>query len=561
MKPLALLLTLLLAAAARAADPAAALPDGRLATLRVASGRALFDCGPVQLVLAQLRAAGALDELERGRAALRLATGSDPAQWLDTLLGGEVLVGLYEGRPSRLAAADAPGPRLPLAVARTRDAEACQRILDAALAVIEGDPANDVRRSRYRDVPWFRVNRRLVVARHDDLLLLGGDDELLATALDRLLDGAGVIGPLPPAEGLLAFHAEPAALRPRDWKPAAGEARRALGKRIANPLGNLLFGGLLAVDGPLHGALDAGSEGLELRLQLPPVPADAPAAWFPAPAGDFAVPVTPETLAVLAVRRDLGDWWRRREELMSPEAQPQLAKADETLSLLFMGGSPAEDVFAALREDLALVVDRQSFEGVPRPDVLLPAACLVGRLKDPQEFGPSVAVAFQTLMGFLNTDRAQERRAPFLIESLEHAGTTVRYARLLPGRDDEPVGPDANASPALALRDDWLLLGTSLEQVLRLLTALEQGALRPVPGAHLALQVDGARALRVARDNRDVLVARSILGDGLLADEAAARIDRLLDLLGGLHDLQLSVAPGPGGLELLLQLGLGRGAP
>ena len=103
-----------------------------------------------------------------------------------------------------------------------------------ALAVIEGDPANDVRRSRYRDVPWFRVNRRLVVARHDDLLLLGGDDELLATALDRLLDGAGVIGPLPPAEGLLAFHAEPAALRPRDWKPAAGEARRALGKRIAN---------------------------------------------------------------------------------------------------------------------------------------------------------------------------------------------------------------------------------------------------------------------------------------------------------------------------------------
>lgn len=561
MKPLAVLLTLLLAAAPRAADPAAALPEGRLATLRVASGRALFDSGPVQRVLSRLRTAGALAELEQGRAALQLATGSDPAQWLDTLLGGEVLVGLYEGRPSRLAGADAPGPRLPLAVARTRDAETCQRILDAALAVIEGDPANEVRRSRYRDVPWARVNRKLVVARHEDLLLLGGDDDLLAAALDRLLDGAAPAGPLPAAEGLLAFHAEPEALRPRDWKPAAGEARRALGKRIANPLGNLLFGGLLAGEGALDGALDAGTEGLELQLRLPPVPADAPAAWFPAPSGDFAVPVTPETLAVLALRRDLGDWWRRREELMSPEAQPQLAKADETLSLLFMGGSPAEDVFAALREDLALVVDRQTFEGAPRPDVELPAACLVGRLKDPQAFGPTVAVAFQTLMGFLNTDRAQERRAPFLIESLEHAGATVRYARLLPGRDGEPAGLDANASPALALKDDWLLLGTSLEQVRRLLTALEQGALRPVPGAHLALQVDGARALRLARDNREVLVARSILEDGLLADEAAARIDHLLGLLGELRSLDLSVAPGPGGLELLLQLGLGQGAP
>lgn len=554
-------LLLLLPAAARGGDLGAALPEGRLASLRVPSGRALFDSGPVQRGLARLREAGALDELEQGRAALRAATGSDPAEWLDTLLGGEIQAALYAGRPSRLAPEGAAGPRQALAAVRVRDPQAGQRALDALLAVMDGDPANDVRRDSYRGVPWARVNRRLVVACRDDVLLLGNDDDLLAAALDRLLDGAAPAEPAPQGDGLLAFRFLPDVLRPGDWRPAAGEARRALGKRIANPLGNLLLGGLLAGDGPVTGWLDGEADGLELHLSLPPAPADAPAAWFPAGEPGFAVPVSTETLAVLAVRRDLADWWRRRESLMGEESQPQLAKADETLSLLFMGGSPAEDVFAALEEELAIVVDRQAFADVAAPDVRLPAACLVARLKDPAAFGPSVAVAFQTLMGFLNTERAQERRQPFLLDAIEHAGATVRAARLLPGRDGQPPGTDANASPAVAVRGDWLLVGTSLEQVLRLLDALERGALRPVAGAHLSLQVDGARTLQLARDNREVLLAKSILEDGLTALDAGRHVDNLLALLGELSSLDVAVAPGPGSLDVALQLSLAGRAP
>ncbi len=556
-----LALLVLLPGAARAGELAAALPEGRLASLRVPSGRALFDSGPVQRALDRLRQAGALAELEQGRAALRAATGSDPAEWLETLLGGEIQAAVYEGRASRLAPEGAAGRRLLLAAARLRDADAGQRALDAALAVLDGDAANDVRRNRYRDVPFARINRELVVACHGDVLLLGNDDDLLALALDRLLDGAAPAEAAPAGEGLLAFRFDPEVLRPKDWKPAAGEARRALGRRIANPLGNLLFGGLLAGDGPVSGWLDAESDGLELHLALPPAPADAPVAWFPPGAPGFAVPVSSETVAVLAVRRDLADWWRQRETLMSEESQPQLAKTDETLSLLFMGGSPAEDVFAALEEELALVVDRQTFAGVAVPDVKLPAACLVARLKDPESFGPSMAVAFQTLMGFINTERAQERRQPFLLDAVEHAGATVRAARLLPGRDGQRPGTEANASPAVAVRGDWLLVGTSLEQVLRLLTALEQGALRPVDGAHLALQLDGARALRLAHDNRDVLLAQSILEDGLAAVDASRHIDDLLALLGEVAHLDLSVTPRADSLELALRVVLAGRAP
>jgi hypothetical protein len=553
------LLTLFLAVPPQPADLAAAFPEGRLAALRVPSGQELFDSAPLQLALTRLREHGALAELDAGRAALRLATGSDPADWLAFLLGGEVQLGIYAPLPSKLAD-EGSGERRLLAVARTRDAEGCQRILDAVLGVIESDQGNVVRRSRYRDVACVRINHELVVARLAELLLVASDDDLLAAALDRLLDGAPPVATVPAGGGLLAFSLDPELLRPRDWKPLAGEARRALGKRIANPLGNLLFGGLLLGEGAIDGSLGADGSTLELRVALPPAPADAPAAWFPPGAAAFAVPATPQTLGVLALRRDLSGWWRERESLMSEDSQPQLAKTDETLSLLFMGGSPAEDVFAALGPELAVVVDRQTFADAPEPDVKLPGACLVAHMHDPQAFGPAVQVAFQTLVGFLNTDRAQKRQAPFLIDAFEHEGTVVRAARLLPREGEEP-GTDSNASPAVAVVDDWLLVGTSLEQVRGLVDALHAGALRKVGGGPFSLTVDGAGLLALARDDRDVLVAQHILEEGLSAEEAGRKVDNLLALLGDVRSLDLSVTRAADGLDVLLRLALGDGAP
>ncbi len=536
-----------------AGDLADLFPPGRLGTLVVPSGQALFDCAPVQRALQRLREAGALTELEAGRGALHLAVGTDPAEWLAFLLGGELQLGAYEGPPR--PDGEGAGRRQLLGAARTPDSEGCQRILDALLAVIESDEGNDVRRRRHRDVSCASVNRNLHVAHHESILLLSSEHDLLTAALDRLLDGARAAAPAPAADGLLAFELDPELLRPRDVQPAAGAARRALGRRLTNPLGNLLFAGLLLEEGRVSGSLHAAPDALELRVALPPAPGDAPAAFFPPGAEAFEVPVDDETLAVLALRRDLGDWWRQRESLMSGDSQAQIAKADETLSLLFMGSSPAEDVFSALGTELALVLDRQTFDGMPEPDVKLPGACLVARLREPAAFGPAVQVAFQTLVGFLNTERAQQREAPFLLDSVEHEGVTLRAARLLPGEDEAP-GTDANASPAVAVVDDWLFVGTSLEQVLRLVSALRAGALRPVAAGALSLHVDVVRALQLARDNRDVLVANSILEDGLSALDASKQVDEILSLLGELRSLDLSVLRAADRLDVRLRLAL-----
>jgi hypothetical protein len=552
------LLSLVLAVEPPQADLAATFPEGRLAAVRVASGQALFDSAPVQLALTRLREHGALVELDAGRAALQLAFGVDPAEWLAFVLGGEVQLGVYPPKPSKLAE-EGTGRRRVLAVARTRGDEGCGVILQKVLAVVEQDRGNQVRRSRYRDVECARINGELVVARVAEVLVVASDDDLLAAALDRLLDGASPAQAAPAGSGLLAFALEPELLRPRDWKPIAGEARRALGRRIANPLGNLLFGGMLPDEGTLSGTLGADGSTLELRVALPP-PVETPAAWFPPGAPGFAVPASAQTIAVLALRRDLADWWRARETLMSAESQQQLAETDETLSLLFMGGSPAEDVFAALGPELALVVDRLSFDGLPEPDVKLPGACLVARLRDPAAFGPAVQVAFQTLVGFLNTDRAQKRQSPFLLDSSVHEGVTVRAAKLLP-REDEAPSTDWNASPALAVVDDWLLVGTSVEQVERLVGSVRSGALRQMAGGPFSLQIDGATLLALARDDREVLVAQNIIEKGHSLEEAGREIDVLLAALAEVRSLDLSVTQAADGLQVLLRLALGSGGP
>jgi hypothetical protein len=410
-------------------------------------------------------------------------------------------------------------------------------------------------------VDCARVGHDFSVARQGEVLFLATTTELLQSAIDRRLDNAAIELPMPEPDGLLAFRLEPALFQERDARPVVKPAREVLGRRIANPLGNLLFGGLLTAEGPISGALDADAASLSLRVALPPVPADAPAAWFPPGEPGFGVPADEQTVAVLALRRDVADWWRHRETLLAEDGQAQLAKADETISVLFMGASPAEDIFAALKPELALVVDRQLFAGAAAPAVKLPAACLVARARDPATLGPQLQVAFQSFVTFLNTDRAKDHRAPFLIDAVEHEGVSIRTARLLPGAHGEAPGMEANASPAIALVDDWVLVGTALEQVQRLVTAVHSGALRAVSGGPFCAQLDVTRGLQIARDDRDALIAKSVVEGGLELGAASARLDAALAALGELGSVDLSVLPAADRLAVTLHVALGAGAP
>jgi hypothetical protein len=571
-------------AAAPAAVPAAdtlsrLLPGDPVARLHVPCGLAVWDCPAVLAARTLAEETGALAELLALRGAVQLATRHDPAQTLRFLLGGELALAVYDGTPTRLAGH--PQREL-LALARTGDADGLELALDSLLAMADGD--HDVKRLSYRDAAYARVDRGLLVAAVGDVLLVTGDDDLLAGAIDLMLDAPAPAAPAPAAPApaatgaddvtgraasqadepdvagevpLATFSLDAGRVRPADLRAVRQPGVRLLGRRIAHPLANLLFGGLTLADGRVEGSLASRGDELSLHALLPAPPVDAPAAWFPAGPDAFRVPTTEHTLAVLSARRDLADWWRRRESLLPDDSQAALAKADENMGVLFAGLSPAEDVFGAVAPELALVVDRQIFEGAgPAPEVRLPAFCLVGRLQDAPGFGDALAVAFQSLVSFMNMDRAQDGKASFLLDVQEHEGVALRTARLLPrAADGAAAGLDANWSPAVAVADAWLLIGSSAEQVRRLITSIHAGAGLAREGV-LGVDLDVSGAIALARENRAALVANRILEEGAEPEDAGRDIDMLLRLASALERVRGDVRRSEAGLELDLMLAL-----
>ncbi|MHC5210167.1 MAG: hypothetical protein ACYTG2_05555 [Planctomycetota bacterium] len=557
-----MLLTVALAGLAALSGPALQaggldpiFPPERLARVVVPDGSALLDSRLGSSVAELIREQGDADGLDRLAGAVRLATGAEPEAVLRQLVGGELAIGVYDGRGRGARART----RRVLGVSRTTDADDLRRMLDAFVALVGSGKDTSVERRDHAGHTIATLDGKLSLCAADGLFLLATDERLVRDALD-LAEGVELSGE--PGEGapLLEFEFDTGLLRSRDARalaPPAGTPAR----RYANPLANLLFAGVGAGEGRVSGALVERDGQVVLTTQLPASLGEAPAAYAPPDDAPADVPVSAETVAVLFARRDLADWWRHRETLLGEELQPRLAKFDQTLGLLFMGSSPAEDVFAGLTPELALVVDRLDFAAQgPVPDVRMPGACLVARLRDPPRFRTGMQVAFQTLIGIVNTERSKEGDAPFLLETAEHEGVSMRCARLV---SDEHAGGMAAGgggrgaeralSPTLAIMDDVLFLGTSEEQVRRLLSAWRTGRSLEFRG-NTELHIDAAVLTRLVLDNRGPLVAKTMLDDGLDPDAAGRRIDGLLAVLDRLGPLELLLEDRPDGARLALRI-------
>ncbi|MCB9898767.1 MAG: hypothetical protein H6825_12250 [Planctomycetes bacterium] len=555
---LLLALTAILPSGDGSATLLALLPhEGRVFVLDVPSGGALLDAlgdGP-------LAALPLPDDARDGLDRLRTGLGGDLLPTARTLLDGEVAAGLFAvGRRSRLSDATA-GRRAWLLASRPRDADAAREQLRQALqlAALAGAELSD---GSYRDVSYTRVARDWVVAAVADVLLLAGDDDLLADAVDALLDD-GLAPPLvhdPDAGARAELEFHPGLLRDKDVRRLE-RAPKKLGVPAAAPGASLLLGPLLHALEPgvvVHASLALDADSLRLSADAP-AGDDMPRAYAPPDAGARRVPVTDSTLGVLFARRDLSDWWRHREELLDEESQPKLAKFDGTMGLFFSGASLAEDVFAHLGPELALVVDVLDFADTDDvPAVRLPAVCLVAPVDDEASFRPRLEVAFQTFLGVVNTERAKDGEPPFLLDVALAGDVPIRYGRLLSGdaagqATGDPLPSDYNLRPALAMCEGRLLFGTSVEQVRGLIGSLRSG--RGVDRSeNLYASVDAGLLRRLAEDDHDVLVAQAMLDDGLDPRAAVARVDGLLAILGLFDGAQVDAELADGRLALRLAL-------
>lgn len=390
--------------------------------------------------------------------------------------------------------------------------------------VTEGDGYDDAG-------PIKTVNGTEFHATLADCFLISNDRDALVAALDRADDATAGVAPAAPGDAArLVARADLEWLR--RVKPEA-----ALPVRFDNAVGALLAHGFNTAANRASRAtavLDATSAGLDLAVAFDAEPTED-AAWTrpSAPPTPWSAPTG--TIASLTLRRDVAEFYARRLELLDPSNESKIVEFDNVISIFFGGRSFGEEVLPALGDRMTLLVGEQRFLELPTPpDVRLPGFTLVAPLDVDALTKNNLLVAFQTAVGIVNADRAQNGLASLMLSTERLDGVDVSSARYMLDDDEEARELRMNASPAIAVVDDHLVIGSARDHVIDVIAAIRRGDQAPGDEGNSLLTFDVPNLRTVLEANLDSLIANRMLEEGENRAEAEAfwrRADQVLSLI------------------------------
>jgi hypothetical protein len=494
---------------------------------------------------AALRADERFQRLLRELESLRQASGREPLELFQDLLGREVAIGVRLGFR---------GPEV-IALSRARSPEALAQAIEALKKAAA---------ARLGALPETRKRTQLGYAIEEiDKLAFTAIGEVLAvtvnsSALDQVLQLAAGRS----RSSVVASAVFTKALSSSGKDKLAALAVRPsylpnfqIPEKADNPVGSLLLSGWLGALGAsdlLTAALEMGDDGLRLELAALLGPGGLEPRYAPLFSGRPIEPLIGRLeriglLALVELHRDLAGWWEKREELLLPEAAGGLAGFSQIMNLVF-ARSFQDEVLPELGDTVLLVARNQSYEelGGARPQPAIPAFALLLELKSASAFSRPLATAFQTFIGFANADRAQKKKdnATTMLVQSEKVGKTSIYTASLgsPEKTAAAPGIEFNFSPSMAVAGSWLVLGSSAELTRKLAGELEDLPAGKPAGAGKArdrLVID-ARALRaILEENFEALIADNMIKKGHTRAQAKGEIDALLQLTGLLRELRL----------------------
>ncbi|MCP3918111.1 MAG: hypothetical protein GY711_21390 [bacterium] len=395
---------------------------------------------------------------------------------------------------------------------------------------------------------WI-LNRELAFAIEGTTLLMSNDEGHLRDMIDRALDGGD-------KTNLLARETFTASARGDASSFAWGWVDldvvdttnpRALGDlrgMTTEPGAHFLLGSTFTFLGGaerVEARLALAGDALELKLRGHGVDPEIGAELRPAQ--DSAGAAVPKGLDgdVLsgALYRDLAGLFRVRSELFPARFQPDFAEATSTLALFFGGEDISDTVLPALDPWIGVVSRAAQFDANAMPDVPLPALALLVRIKD-ESVGPRLVSAFQTLIGVVNLESAQNMQ-PTLTLGLELAGEhTVTTARFSPPRKDEGVDIRHNLVPACCLVGDVFVLGSHVSLVRQVVDQVSRGELEPATTGE-NLRIAGPAVLDVVEANREALVMNGVLNEGKSMEQSRGDIGGLEAVLALIEGVSLDV--------------------
>jgi hypothetical protein len=448
---------------------------------------------------------------------------------------------------------------------------------DAVFTFVRADAQNrgredPIKTGDYRGVTAYAIGEtRFAIV--GDWLVATNKSDLGKAILDRYLDaektGDAATGSLAgnsrfrearqskPDAALGWAYADLAALR------EAGVAKQIFAGPRDNPLGEFLVGGILgmAKSSPFATlTLEADRERLAVTAALPfdPKGIEETRVYYFGPEGEGVAPPLAKidnTVLQLGAYRDLAEFWAFAPELFDENIAAKFAEADSGLTTLFAGRDFGDEILGSVEPGIQIVVARQELpqEGLPAPDIKLPAFAAVFRLKEKANVQRNLKVSFQSLMGFLNVVGAMNGQPP-LEQSNEKNGDVeiVAGAYLPPPSEEEARGLiNYNFSPTAVFAGDRLVVSSTRSLAEKLAAAnVDRTAAPPAVQTNMQVRLDTGALRTILDDNREQLIAQNMLEKGHGREEAEKEIGGLLELLTWVRDSNIQLTRNEGSLEL-----------
>jgi hypothetical protein len=270
----------------------------------------------------------------------------------------------------------------------------------------------------------------------------------------------------------------------------------------------------------------------------------------------------PHEIAAATLWRDLGKFYAAKDA-MFPEKTSGGILLENFLEIFFTGRDLNADVFSRFNPAVRLVVAGQEYDPkIGTPLTQYPAAALVFRVDQPEEFGDVVEEAWQKAVGLTNFTRGQQALPGLIIDRESHAGVTFTYCyysgRAEKDRAHLPVR--YNVRPALARVGPYVIVSTTDGLAKHLIDAVNKEDARLPAGrsqAHTVTEISSGPALAsLMAANRNELVKQNMVEKGLKQQEAESQLNSQIMLLNHLDRAKLTMTATPEGHAADLELHL-----
>jgi hypothetical protein len=265
----------------------------------------------------------------------------------------------------------------------------------------------------------------------------------------------------------------------------------------------------------------------------------------------------PGQLAAASFWRDLGKFYAARDTLF-PEKTSGGILFENFMEIFFTGRDLNAEVFARIQPEIRLVVAKQRFDPrIGTPVQQYPAAALIMRVNQGEEFGEMLEEAWQKAIGLQNFTRGQQALPGLIFDRTTHGSVpfTYCYYSAKEEKDREHLPSRYNVRPALARVGPYMVLSTTDALAADVIDALhrEDGRVQSDRSTARTLIEISSGVADLLKANRGEMVRQSMMKDGKKAREAEAEFDRNLYLLGLIDHVKLTFSAGASDLEVRLK--------